>query len=61
MLKIVIFFLLYIVSLHKQCVGIPGLKTVMSHVHKSVTFGVILNKLSIFSSHEVSRRSRYGG
>ena len=41
--------------------GIPVLKKVVPHVHKSVTSGVSLNKPSIFSGHEVSWRSRYGG
>ena len=52
MLKVVLF---------AQCVRIPVLKIEMPHVHKSLTSGVILNKSSSFSSHEVSWRSRYGG
>ena len=43
----IFFFRLF--SLHKQCVGIPILKKVMSYVHKSVTSDVILNKSLIFS------------
>ena len=33
-------------SVQKQCVGIPVLKKVMSHVRKSVTSGIILNVIS---------------
>ena len=46
MLKIVIFLSYFF--LHKQCVGIPVLKIVMSHVRKSVTSGIIFNKLSSY-------------
>ena len=52
MLKIVVFILSILFA---QYVGIPALKIVMSHIVKSVTFCVILNKASIFSGHEVSR------
>ena len=40
-------FFVYLLSLRKQCVGISVLKRILSHVHKGVTYGVILHK-SVF-------------
>ena len=58
-MKIVVF--LSFIFFVQTCAGIPGLKIVMSPVHKSVTFGVILNKSLIFCSHECYTQSRAPG